>query len=164
MFDAALLEVTGSVPRTYTRNGTSYPTSLSGISGEISQLSTRLVKLSTNGAVEEATSNTTITACVPRTIVKVECQPNAAYGVSWENLGQAETAARNTQMSITQARFCPSTGCPTGDEGITTAPDYGDGTTFVVRHLYVSLLTLQFAERKFDTGHTVRALSLGYLD
>lgn len=158
MFDAATLDFTGNVPKNYTRAGVSYPATLTGISGEISILTTKLLQRSTHNASQTATIQTVVSACVPRSIVTVDCKTNIdGTGLSWNLQEQLEVPASNGNITITKMHFCNSDG-KCGDD---TRPDYKGGTTFVVREtpwtsLCVPTLTYQFADRRTDTGHTVR--------
>ncbi|TFK34327.1 hypothetical protein BDQ12DRAFT_763589 [Crucibulum laeve] len=121
IYTAGLLTLRGNFPENSTWNGVTYPSSLLGISGAISQVTRQYVKVITKDDSRDIIATDHFDACVPRMIVDVECkkslQPDQFvnmtvnyYAYSHAPLSTGIVGAdlcRNSTGCPNQARFAP---------------------------------------------------------
>ena len=111
-----------------------YPSSLVGIAGYVSTLTSELLNISTSGVLTKATPESILTTCVPRTEVTVVCKDNLDdTGMRWSDLGKSDT---NGKMDTQQSQFCGRDGAGCEDR---QRPDYGAGTISLVCAIAVSV-------------------------
>jgi len=127
MFNAFTTSLRGTYPVNSTYSGTSYPSTLMGISGSIATLSQRLAdKVSgTKGRLILPTD--ALDTCVPRMVITATCSPNLPNGMSFQ--AKTLSVAGPAPNNIYQVSLCHS-----GDCGYPRfAPDYGNGMITLFR-------------------------------